>query len=304
MQSKEMNSIALSEQKICITKLVAAYYYVYSPSFRFPGEKHNCYELVLCDHGEVSVIEENEHFLLTPSEAYLHLPHKFHAISANQRISSVCIILFCCEGEILKTLSGKKFFFNSEQRKLLKNIIQESSAILNGLNESTILKNVKELPFAISQTIKNNLENLLIACLREEFKRSKNSSVSGLEKEEHKNDSTLTTTIKHLLAQNIHSSLTLHEIAFKTGYSVSYITKHFKRQTGRSIIEYFILLKIREATKYILTGKLSIRQISENLGFESVQYFYRQFKKIVRMTPSEYKKSTHLYKIAPRSEIL
>ena len=54
------------------------------------------------------------------------------------------------------------------------------------------------------------------------------------------------------------------------------------------IIEYFTLLKINGAKEMIRTGHLNFTQISEQLGYSSIHYFSRQFKKSTGMTPSEY----------------
>ena len=41
----------------------------------------------------------------------------------------------------------------------------------------------------------------------------------------------------------------------------------------------------------IRTGRMNFTQISETLGYTSIHYFSRQFKKIAGMTPSEYASS-------------
>ena len=58
-----------------------------------------------------------------------------------------------------------------------------------------------------------------------------------------------------------------------------------------AVVEYFTDLKIRKAKDQIRISSQSFTEISESLGFSSVNYFSKVFKKQTNMTPSEYKKS-------------
>lgn len=71
----------------------------------------------------------------------------------------------------------------------------------------------------------------------------------------------------------------------------SQLQKLFKEQCNRGIIEYFSILKIEVAKELIRTNHMNFTQISAHLGYTSIHYFSRQFKKIVGMTPSEYASS-------------
>jgi len=50
-------------------------------------------------------------------------------------------------------------------------------------------------------------------------------------------------------------------------------------------------MKIEAAKELIRTGQMNFTQISEKLGYTSIHYFSRQFKKVTGMTPSEYASS-------------
>ena len=64
----------------------------------------------------------------------------------------------------------------------------------------------------------------------------------------------------------------------------------FRKDVGMGIMAYFSKLKIEKAMQLINEGNLSFRTISEQLGFESPEYFSRVFKKQTGMTPTEYAK--------------
>ncbi len=67
------------------------------------------------------------------------------------------------------------------------------------------------------------------------------------------------------------------------------ISKVFSRVTGTTLEKYIILLKIEKAKELVLEGKLTLSEISYQLGYSSVQYLSRQFKQITGYTFSDYK---------------
>ena len=71
------------------------------------------------------------------------------------------------------------------------------------------------------------------------------------------------------------------------------ISKVFSRVTGTTLEKYIILLKIEKAKELVLEGKLTLSEISYQLGYSSVQYLSRQFKQITGYTFSDFKELEH-----------
>ena len=93
------------------------------------------------------------------------------------------------------------------------------------------------------------------------------------------------------LNRHITSHVTIDLICKDNLIGRSQLQKLFKEQCNRGIIEYFSILKIEVAKELIRTNHMNFTQISAHLGYTSIHYFSRQFKKIVGMTPSEYASS-------------
>ena len=49
-------------------------------------------------------------------------------------------------------------------------------------------------------------------------------------------------------------------------------------------------MKILRSIEYLKNGYTSVEEISASLGFRSAAYFRRLFKKITKMTPTEYRR--------------
>ncbi|MBE7722410.1 AraC family transcriptional regulator [Lacrimispora indolis] len=105
-------------------------------------------------------------------------------------------------------------------------------------------------------------------------------------------------TAKHGKVHEVAEYLTLHcetgesleELSESFFISKSYLSRIFREVTGFSVNEYRNLARVRKARELLAGSGYSITEISEILGFESVTYFERVFKKHTDMTPLKYRK--------------
>ena len=74
--------------------------------------------------------------------------------------------------------------------------------------------------------------------------------------------------------------------------SVSKLKLLFREKYGGGPINYFIELKIEKAKQLIDEGNLNLTEIAESLGFNSLHYFSRLFKKMTGISPSKYSQTT------------
>ena len=71
----------------------------------------------------------------------------------------------------------------------------------------------------------------------------------------------------------------------------NYMIQLFKKHTGMSITSYINNKKISTAKELIAQTDSNIVDIAYHVGFDNLTYFYRQFKKLTGMTPSDYRES-------------
>jgi len=273
--------------EINIHTLYTTYAYNYSPSFIYDGEIHDAWELVFVNNGEVVAETNEESFTLTKNQAILHAPQQFHKIRSNNKSSSVGIITFGSESEILYKLIDKVIEVTEAEKNNILNILDEGLILMAGKNYIPPRPNLSEdnlLPFGSGQFIKNTLENLMISLIRklsnEKYAYRINNNISA------KNN--IVQSVIMYLNNNLDRKITLKEISLSIGYSVSYICNTYKKHTGTSLIDYYLKLRIVKAKQLIDEEKLSFKEIAELLNFDSVQYFSTQFKKFTHLTPSQY----------------
>ncbi len=93
----------------------------------------------------------------------------------------------------------------------------------------------------------------------------------------------------HFLEKNLHKKLTLQQIANEAGYSPTYFTTLFRKETNYSPISYFTHLKILKACEFLDYTRMKVKEISFQLGYSDPYYFTRDFKKKMGMSPRQYR---------------
>lgn len=91
------------------------------------------------------------------------------------------------------------------------------------------------------------------------------------------------------LAENLHTTLTLAEMAAHAGLSESQFSHLFKRQTGHSPIAYFNQLKMQHACTLLTITQLSIKEVAHALGYTDAYYFSRLFKQHIGVAPRQFR---------------
>ena len=64
----------------------------------------------------------------------------------------------------------------------------------------------------------------------------------------------------------------------------------FSQETGQTILQYTNRLRITKAKELLHFTNDSVSEIAAEVGIEDLYYFSRLFKKLVGMSPSEYRK--------------
>lgn len=92
------------------------------------------------------------------------------------------------------------------------------------------------------------------------------------------------------MENHFDSPLHLEEIADVAGISQPYLFSVFKRYLKVSPHQYLLGLRISRAKQLLAAGELTIKEISFECGFESLEVFYRQFSRNEGTTPAAYRK--------------
>ena len=93
-----------------------------------------------------------------------------------------------------------------------------------------------------------------------------------------------------LLENSVQRSVTLTELTELTAMSVSTLNRTFKEATGFSPIDYHLRIRIKKAGEILCSSNFSVTEIASRTGFDDSNYFWRQCKKIMGVSPLEFRK--------------
>lgn len=267
---------------ISVDQLYSLHYFAYLKNFSFEGESHDFWELIFCDSGKVRILDQDKEFILSQGQAFLHCPNHFHNVQPDKTETNVIVTGFDGNLEPLRKSAGRPLILDQTAKQFLRIILSESrkafSSPLNRVYQYE-LKLRSDAPPSSVQLIRNCLENLLLTIC---------NSVEYTEILPSKAYNTVAQQLISFLQDNVDKQLTMQTISYRFGYSPAWLQHIFRAETGCSIMQFFIALKIDKAKKLISDSDYSIANIADMLGYDTPQYFSKQFRQITNMTPSAY----------------
>lgn len=106
----------------------------------------------------------------------------------------------------------------------------------------------------------------------------------------HLQRSKLVKNIRNYINENyMDSNLGLAKISSVFGISEGYISTIFKEQDGINFADYVEQLRIEKACQLLTENLYKIADISDMVGYNSVQSFRRAFKRVLGINPTEYR---------------
>lgn len=289
------NFTSLSFEKVInVEKIITIFYMELSKSFSYEGERHDFWEMVYIDKGEMICTADKNRFVLKSGEMTFHKPNEFHNLSGDNSVApNVSIITFQCRSRAMRYFEGKIFKLDAQEKSLLSMLFSEGLSRYRLMDErNPLLQKLVELdsaPYGSSQMTKNLLEVFLIRLCRHTDVITKHMRrsvvIDGVDVPYQAKE------IVDFLRSNLYNKIGIQDIVRHTGKSESTVKALFAQYRSNGIMQYYNSLKIREARRLIREGRYNMAQISDMLHFDNPQYFSKCFKKFTNMTPREYKAS-------------
>ncbi|MCD8873677.1 helix-turn-helix transcriptional regulator [Mammaliicoccus sciuri] len=89
----------------------------------------------------------------------------------------------------------------------------------------------------------------------------------------------------------IHTDISLDDICENLGVSTSYLSRLFKQEVGKSVIQYINELRLDLAKDLLIKTNMNVQEIAAYIGFQHTHYFITLFKKVYGQTPLSFRKS-------------
>lgn len=307
---------------IQIQKLYSIHYFEYRSDFVFDGESHDFWEFLCVDKGSVIVQAGKRHLTLSAGDVIFHEPGEFHAVRADGVTAPNLLVLsFSTKSRDMNFFKGRVLHIDAAERAILAAVILEGRDCFGERLDNPWLQSLtprRERRWGSEQMIRIKLEEFLLHIRRRYTaegtavtNKGENSAADGetdlsagtlrrnrsSQGEEsfstiaQNSDRRQLQQIEEYMKAGISRKLTLDTICHDNMISRSKLQQLFNVYENSGVLEYFIRLKTETAKNMIRTGEVNFTQIADFLGYSSVHYFSRQFRKETGMTPSEYASS-------------
>lgn len=291
-----MNYESLSPiRPVTVEQIVTVHYYEYASGYYFEGERHNFWELLYVDKGSLEVQADQRTVFLSQGQIIFHKPGEFHALRCNGPAApNLVVVSFLCSSQAMDFFHDKVMLLGDSGKALLGRIVEEAgNAFLTPLDNplTARMERRPDAPFGAEALLAAALEELLIRLIRRGTKPTVEKSGSVIRA---RNRDELMSKVISYLESNLSHSLTLEQVCRDNLTGRSRLQQLFRDETGGGVMEYFGRMKIKAAQRMIREGKHNFTEIAAALGYQSIHYFSRHFKKTSGMTPSEYAASVKL----------
>ncbi|MBQ4526757.1 MAG: helix-turn-helix transcriptional regulator [Clostridia bacterium] len=274
--------------QINVSKIAYIHYFEFTNHYHTQNDSHNFCELLYVDKGTLSVHARNFSGELCVNQLIIHRPDEIHSLTTSDTVApNVIIIGFECENNELIPFSQTPVTLTPEQTKTLSKILQEGMSVFEppyDIPNTIHMPKRKEYPFGADQLLKIGLESFLISLIREHEIPEPGSKIPV-----KKNPGIY--AVYQYITENYNTKITLDNLCFLFAVNKTSLCRDFRQEFGITVLGYINSLKIREAKSLLRSGNYSHTEISEKLGFASIHYFSRMFKKHTGQSPSEYIKT-------------
>ena len=97
--------------------------------------------------------------------------------------------------------------------------------------------------------------------------------------------------IHDFVEKNYSRKISLREMAFVVNMSEQSFSRFFSKVMGRSFFAFLNEYRINIASRMLIDTDWSVAQIGFECGYESLPFYYKQFKKVCGITPNMYRKA-------------
>lgn len=243
--------------------------------------QHSFFEICYIVSGEGYYFENNQKHLLTRGSLFLSRPYIKHQIQSQAGLD-ILFIGF----EINKGKTSKKI------QHLFSSLENTDTYFLNQAENTSTVKLWTTLLMMANESnplLDESLTGIcssIFGCLLKQFDINDTSNEKA---KKHRVSSTLVYKAKLYIHDNLSEPLRLNDVAEFLHISGRHLSRIFQAELGQSFSSYVRKEKIRKAGILLSDTDLSIKEVSDKTGFDTVHYFSSVFLAEMGMPPGKFK---------------
>lgn len=268
------------------------YYFEFNKNHSHPIEKHDHWEMVYVDMGNVLAVTEQDSIPLEQGQVIFRSPGETHAhVSNKEHSNNLLVVSFSSDSPCMEFFKDHKVFsLDKTAKTVLSLFVNEAKNALGHIPDRFADHTplcFSEEAFGAAQLMELHFSEFLIKLIRNHSEEHR--PTVGKERQSHEDDQAQRITT--YLQAHIYENIELGDLCDAFYLRKSQLSLLFKNTFGTSPMKYLNELKIAEAKKLLRDDTHSVSEIAEMLGYSCIHSFSRNFKTVTGFSPSEYKKS-------------
>lgn len=285
----------LKLNRIVNVDTIISFHYTELPKSIRIQDCYDFWQLFYVDKGEWEFYAEPETFAMQQGDC-LFVPPNVIRRSQTKPVTppNVMILSFECRSAAIRQLARRTFRLNDDERHVLSQLVREGNRAflpppLDRIRKSGTLRLNEQAPVGSPHMVRNYLEILLVLFLR---RAETNPPVPKLPAvpQDNREKSVIDKLLLHIEA-HLDGDLSMSSLCRTFAVSRTHLYNAFKKRFGCGISDYVRKLRAERAKIMIREEASSMTEIAERLGYSSIHYFSKDFKKMTGMTPTDYAKS-------------
>ncbi|OGV51188.1 MAG: hypothetical protein A2X49_15445 [Lentisphaerae bacterium GWF2_52_8] len=241
-------------------------------SYRLKRQTHPIHEIIYVDYGKIILELPGRKLVLRPGYCVFirgGTLHAFHGIAGEP----FDFLNICYKGVFPGILEDLPFPVPSGALEILDRLKQESASKLSYSRE-------------ISVALLTEFIYLMSRHAGSPGKAQRSPPLNSL----HYRSKIVRKAIS-IVEKDFKNNLSLQSLASATGVSSSHLRALIRKETGRNFSYHLQRTRIDTAKRLLRGSSYSIGEIPEAIGYNSLPFFFKTFKRFTGMTPREYANS-------------
>ena len=239
---------------------------------------HDFYQLVYVYHGAGCIITNEKQLDVSEGDFAVIARNEPHTFVATSKFLKTYELKFDIENDADELLCGFSNLcfkdIDGNIKRALKQIEYESDCENEYCKEIVLLELCKILLFAQRAALSN-----------------KPASTSRVPQKADDHHGELFESVSEYIDDNIAKSFTVKDVALYFHADYTYFSHFFSEKYGIRLSKLINEKRIARAQELIITTDMTISDISSSCGFKSLYCMDRVFKKIVGMSPTDYRQN-------------
>ena len=148
------------------------------------------------------------------------------------------------------------------------------SYLTKPVDPAELQKSLEKIKLQLDQTIKMRDESL--------------KAVPNGPNDSHPGEQVMIERALSYMNQHYNEDISLKVVADVVYLSEDYFGRLFKKNTGSNFSSYLLSLRMQKAIELLKTGRFTVKEVSERVGYKSTNYFIKVFREYTGHTPKKY----------------